>query len=211
LIISLLRSQHTCLVFGITKASECPLEKYYSKVPSLFDSKPSTPAEWQSLSDLLSWHHNDEVNTSEITRNNLTCSLYQHNCNRNPFVDFPWLSEAFEIVPLINSLICPCDTNYTYNSDSCGSVIKLICYALSTTSWIIMPAAVSSSTSMLPSQYHITSNAYINITNHKSNIYAGIHEGNKSSLLWSIHSVTHWNGRNVISIITIALQYTRMQ
>lgn len=54
------------------------------------------------LSTLLEWAAADPVTESEVHRNDLTCSDYQ--TNRNPFIDFPWLSNMFLVQPLLEQV-----------------------------------------------------------------------------------------------------------
>ena len=65
-----------------------------------------------NLTSLLSWHINDNVDNLEKKRNNESCYLFQHN--RNPFVDFPWLSIMFDVEPMLTEIRTDCPENWTH-------------------------------------------------------------------------------------------------
>ena len=70
-----------------------------------------------NLTTLLKWSEDDDVSPRELTRNNLTCSLFQNN--RNPFVDFKWLQEAFLVTPPLPLIRSDCAVDYGGDPDDC--------------------------------------------------------------------------------------------
>ena len=70
-----------------------------------------------NLSTLLQWSQGDDISEGEVTRNNLTCSLFQNN--RNPFVDFIWLQEAFLVTPPLPLIRSDCAADYAGDPDDC--------------------------------------------------------------------------------------------
>lgn len=87
-----------------------------------------------NLTTLLQWSHNDVISTAEVKRNNLTCSLFQNN--RNPFVDFEWLREAFLEEPYFSLIRSVCAGDYGGDPDECTDE----------------PVSVSSSPSSVPTE-----------------------------------------------------------
>jgi hypothetical protein len=70
-----------------------------------------------NLTTLLRWSLDDAVSEGEVTRNNLTCSLFQKN--RNPFVDYPWLQDAFHVSPSLPLIRSDCAADYGGDPDDC--------------------------------------------------------------------------------------------
>lgn len=70
-----------------------------------------------NLTTLLQWSVDDDVSEREVWRNNLTCSLFQNN--RNPFVDFIWLQEAFLVTPALSLIRSDCAADYGGDPDAC--------------------------------------------------------------------------------------------
>jgi hypothetical protein len=70
-----------------------------------------------NLTTLLQWSVGDVVSEGEAVRNNKTCSLFQNN--RNPFVDFPWLQEAFLVEPSLPLIKEDCAADYGGDPDDC--------------------------------------------------------------------------------------------
>ena len=71
-----------------------------------------------NLTTLLQWSKDDEISDGEMMRNNLTCALFQNN--RNPFVDFDWLQEAFFVEPALPLLKSDCSSDYGGDPDDCS-------------------------------------------------------------------------------------------
>ena len=71
-----------------------------------------------NLTTLLEWSIGDAVSIREAERNNMTCSLFQNN--RNPFVDFDWLQEAFLVEPPLAMIRSPCAADYGGDPDDCS-------------------------------------------------------------------------------------------
>jgi hypothetical protein len=64
-----------------------------------------------NLTTLLRWAQDDPVSAVEMERNNGTCHRWQHN--RNPFVDYPWLSGMYEVQPPIEAVRTDCIAGWT--------------------------------------------------------------------------------------------------
>ena len=55
-----------------------------------------------NVTSLKQWNIADPVDDAEISRNDQACQFFQKN--RNPFIDFPWLSGMFDY----SYFIAPC-------------------------------------------------------------------------------------------------------
>ena len=69
-----------------------------------------------NLTTLLRWAEDDPVSDAEMNRSQNVCIFFQNNLN--PFIDYPWLSQAFSLDPPISMIVSPCTDDYV-DPDNC--------------------------------------------------------------------------------------------
>mmetsp|Transcript_4287 Transcript_4287/g.7291 ORF Transcript_4287/g.7291 Transcript_4287/m.7291 type:complete len:522 (-) Transcript_4287:304-1869(-) len=94
-----------------------------------------------NLTTLLQWSTEDVVSDREAIRNNLTCTLFQNN--RNPFVDFDWLQEAFLVDPPLSMIRSDCAADYGGDPDDCSDEQPITSAAPSTAPTLSVPTVIS--------------------------------------------------------------------
>ena len=85
----------------------------------MFDGSSDKVLDDPFLSILLTWHQNDPVSQKEIDRNNNI--YYNHQSNRNPFVDHPeWVNEIWVSTPDTEAPTAP--TNLVVTNEASTSI-----------------------------------------------------------------------------------------
>ena len=78
-----------------------------------------------NLTSLLKWAEEEPVRQWEITRNDRVCSFWQHN--RNPFTDFPWLTDMFRVRPHLEQVSVDCPETWTGSQEGvCDPTTSLL-------------------------------------------------------------------------------------